>query len=45
MEAVYSVCHLSVNEFSYRFNRRFFEQRIPNRLLNLAIINAPVKLA
>ncbi|MFT5924403.1 MAG: hypothetical protein ACI9LE_001402, partial [Paraglaciecola sp.] len=37
--------HLSVNEFSYRFNRRFVEQQIPNRLLNLAIIHDPVKLA
>ena len=35
----------SVNEFSYRFNRRFVEQQIPNRLLNLAIIHAPVKTA
>jgi hypothetical protein len=30
-------------EFSYRFNRRFVEKKIPNRLLNLAIIIAPVK--
>ena len=32
-----------LNEFSYRFNRRFVEKQIPNRLLNLAIIHAPVK--
>jgi hypothetical protein len=28
------------NEFCYRFNRRFVEKKIPNRLLNLAIIHA-----
>jgi hypothetical protein len=30
MEAVSSLCHLSVDEFSYRFNRLFVEQQIPN---------------
>ena len=34
-----------LDEFCYRFNRRFIEKQIPNRLLNLAIIHAPVKLA
>ena len=34
-----------LDEFSYRFNRRFVEKEIPNRLLNLAIVHAPVKLA
>ena len=38
-----SLYQLSVDEFSYRFNRRFVEKQIPNRLLNLAIIHAPVK--
>ena len=32
-----------LNEFCYRFNRRFVEKQIPNRLLNLAIIHTPVK--
>ena len=32
-----------LNEFCYRFNRRFVEKQIPNRLLNLAIIHAPEK--
>jgi transposase-like protein len=32
-----------LDEFCYRFNRRFTEEQIPNRLLNLAIIHAPVK--
>ncbi len=32
-----------LNEFCYRYNRRFFEREIPNRLLNLAIIHAPIK--
>jgi len=32
-----------LNEFCYRYNRRFFESEIPNRLLNLAIIHAPIK--
>ncbi|WP_161601920.1 transposase, partial [Paraglaciecola psychrophila] len=31
------------DEFCYRFNRRFIEKQIPNRLLNLAIIHLPVK--
>lgn len=32
-----------LNEFCYRFNRRFVEKQIPNRLLNLAIIHMPFK--
>jgi len=32
-----------LDEFSYRFNRRFFEKEIPNRLLNLAIIHGPLQ--
>jgi transposase-like protein len=32
-----------LDEFCYRFNRRFIEKQIPNRLLNLAIIHTPVK--
>ncbi len=32
-----------LDEFCYRFNRRFIEKQIPNRLLNLAIVHAPVK--
>jgi hypothetical protein len=32
-----------LDEFCYRFNRRFIEKQIPNRLLNLAIIHAPVR--
>jgi len=32
-----------LDEFCYRFNRRFFEVEIPNRLLNLAVIHAPIK--
>ena len=31
-----------LGEFCYRFNRRKIEKEIPNRLLNLAIIHAPV---
>lgn len=31
-----------LNEFCYRFNRREMEKEIPNRLLNLTIIHAPV---
>jgi transposase-like protein len=34
-----------LDEFSYRFNRRFVEKQIPNRLLNLAIIHTPVESA
>jgi hypothetical protein len=34
-----------LNEFCYRFNRRFVEKQIPNRLLNLAIIYTPEKSA
>ena len=32
-----------LDELCYRFNRRFIEKQIPNRLLNLAIIHSPVK--
>jgi hypothetical protein len=32
-----------LDEFYYRFNRRFIDKQIPNRLLNLAIIHAPVR--
>jgi len=28
-----------LDEFCYRFNRRFVEKQIPNRLLNLAIVH------
>ena len=34
-----------LNEFCYRFNRRFVEKEIPNRLLNIAIIHTPILLA
>jgi hypothetical protein len=34
-----------LDEFCYRFNRRFIEKQIPNRLLNLAVVHAPVKSA
>jgi hypothetical protein len=33
-----------LNEFCYRFNRRFRETEIPNRLLRLCVEHAPVKL-
>ena len=32
-----------LDEFCYRFNRRFVEKQIPNRLLNLAIVHTPFK--
>ena len=32
-----------LNKFCYRYNRRFVEKQIPNRLLNLAIIHTPLK--
>jgi len=32
-----------LNEFCYRYNRRFVEKQIPNRLLNLAIVHMPFK--
>jgi|TARA_R110002094_G_scaffold201134_1_gene172566 transposase-like protein len=32
-----------LDEFCYRFNRRFVEKQIPNRLLNLAIVHMPFK--
>ncbi len=31
-----------LDEFCYRFNRRFVEKQIPNRLLSLAIVHAPI---
>ncbi len=31
-----------LDEFCYRFNRRFVENQIPNRLLNLAIMHSPI---
>ena len=31
-----------LDEFCYRFNRRKMEREIPNRLLNLALIHAPI---
>jgi transposase-like protein len=33
-----------LNEFCYRFNRRFWEGQIPNRLLKLCIAQKPIKL-
>ena len=33
-----------LNEFTYRFNRRFWESEIPNRLLRLCVDHAPVHL-
>jgi hypothetical protein len=32
-----------LNEFCYRFNRRFVEKQIHNRLLKLAIVHMPIK--
>ena len=32
-----------LDEFCYRFNRRFIEKKTPNRLLNLAIVHSLVK--
>lgn len=34
-----------LNEFSYRFNRRFWEPELPLRLLNACLSHRPVKLA
>ena len=34
-----------LNEFSYRFNRRFWEPELPLRLLNACLVHAPVKWA
>jgi transposase-like protein len=34
-----------LNEFSYRFNRRFWEPELPLRLLNACLSHAPVKWA
>ncbi len=33
-----------LNEFTYRFNRRFWEPEIPNRLMRLCVEHAPVQL-
>ena len=33
-----------LDEFAYRFNRRFWEPEIPNRLLRLCVEHAPVRL-
>ena len=33
-----------LNEFCYRFNRRFWEIQIPNRLLKLCIVKNPIKI-
>lgn len=33
-----------LNEFCYRFNRRFWEEQIPNRLLKLCIAQKPIKV-
>ncbi|MBL1275124.1 MAG: hypothetical protein COB30_003460 [Ectothiorhodospiraceae bacterium] len=35
----------NLNGLYYRFNRRFFEVEISNRLLNLTVIHAPIKPA
>ncbi len=32
-----------LDEFCYRFNRRFIEKQNPNRLLSLVIVHVPVK--
>ena len=34
-----------LDEFSFRFNHRFVEKKIPNRLLNFAVIHTPLKSA
>jgi transposase-like protein len=34
-----------LDEFCYRFNRRFWEPQLPNRLLNLCADHAPIRLA
>ena len=34
-----------LDEFCYRFNRRFWEPELPLRLLNACLAHAPVKLA
>ena len=34
-----------LNEFVYRFNRRFWEAKIPLRLLNACMDHRPVRLA
>jgi hypothetical protein len=33
-----------LNEFCYRFNRRFWEDQMPNGLLKLCIAQKPVKV-
>ena len=34
-----------LDEFCYRFNRRFWEQELPLRLLNACLVHVPVKIA
>ena len=34
-----------LDEFSYRFNRRFWEPELPLRLLNACLSHVPLKLA
>ncbi|NNF96254.1 MAG: IS1595 family transposase [Halobacteria archaeon] len=34
-----------INEFCYRFNRRFWEQQLPTRLINLCLEHAAIKLS
>jgi transposase-like protein len=34
-----------LDEFSYRFNRRFWERQLPLRLLNACLLHEPVRLA
>jgi hypothetical protein len=34
-----------LNEFCYRFNRRFWEPELPLRLLNACLAHVPVKQA
>lgn len=34
-----------LDEFCYRFNRRFWEPQLPLRLLNACLVHAPIKIA
>ena len=34
-----------LNEFCYRFNRRFWESEIPNRIMRLCVNHAPINIA
>ena len=36
---------LNLNEFCYRFNRRFWEPELPLRLLNACLAHVPVRQA